>query len=80
MMEKRKNTGISGEEGEGVMGWYLVKLKDTLCSSCGACIPVCNKEIFKVVDGVVMIGANAKECNGCNKCKSACDTGAIVVT
>lgn len=79
-MENNQNKVIPGEEMGGVMGLYIIKLDTTLCSGCRACIPRCPKGIFQVVNDTIYIGANAKECNGCNKCKSACDTDAIDIT
>ncbi|MEG1563425.1 MAG: 4Fe-4S dicluster domain-containing protein [Bacteroides sp.] len=81
---KRNNVekqALANEKEEEIILKFTPVLKDSLCTDCGACVPVCPVGIFKMVNGVVlMIKGAATKCNGCNKCRSVCATNAITVS
>jgi len=50
----------------------------TDCNDCGRCVDVCPRDVFKCVDGRVMIGDDIN-CSCCNLCVEACELDGIVI-
>jgi ferredoxin len=54
---------------------YLIKIDDDACTACEACIPRCQMEALKMVDGKLVRDEN--RCIGCGICMWVCPTDAL---
>ncbi len=48
------------------------------CNDCGECVAACPREIFKCVDGRVMIGDDLN-CSCCNLCVEVCEVDGVII-
>lgn len=65
---------------EGLEKKYQIMLKPTMCTSCGACVPVCPVGIHRIAsDGTHTINRKV-DCIGCGKCVESCYNNALKVT
>ncbi|MBN1375566.1 MAG: 4Fe-4S binding protein [Dehalococcoidia bacterium] len=67
----------SPEPGRMVIARYIVEVNSDDCTGCEACIPRCQMEALKMVDGVV--ARDEKRCIGCGLCISVCPTEALTL-
>jgi len=54
---------------------YLVKIDQDACTACEACIPRCQMDALKIVDG--KLTGNAYRCIGCGLCMYVCPVDAL---
>lgn len=60
-----------------VMARYLVEINDDNCTGCEACIPRCQMEALRIVDG--HLRRDEQRCIGCGLCMWVCPTGALTL-
>ncbi len=58
-----------------VIARYLIKINENDCTACEACIPRCQMEALKMVDGKLV--RDEKRCIGCGICMWVCPTDAL---
>jgi len=56
---------------------YVVKVKEDDCTACEACIPRCQMDALKIVDGKLV--REEMRCIGCGICMWVCPTDALVL-
>ena len=58
---------------------YVILIDEQKCTVCGECVTICPVEIYKLVDGRIVVG-NSDECSNCQSCISVCEPQAIMVS
>jgi NAD-dependent dihydropyrimidine dehydrogenase PreA subunit len=56
----------------------VVKIDETLCDGCGACIPACHEGALQIIDGKARLISDLM-CDGLGACLGHCPQGAITV-
>ncbi len=70
-------TGKSPAPSLAVNARYLVRIKEDDCTGCEACIPRCQMDALKMVDG--KLSRDEIRCIGCGICMWVCPTDALVL-
>jgi len=70
-------TGKSPAPSTAVNARYLVRIKEDSCTNCEACIPRCQMDALKMVDGRLF--RDEIRCIGCGICMWVCPTDALVL-
>jgi electron transport complex protein RnfB len=70
-------TGKSPAPSLAVNARYLVRIKEDDCTNCEACIPRCQMDALKMVDG--RLRRDEIRCIGCGVCMWVCPTDALVL-
>jgi len=70
-------TGKSPAPSTTVNARYLVRIKEDDCTGCEACIPRCQMDALKMVDG--RLSRDEIRCIGCGICMWVCPTEALVL-
>jgi NAD-dependent dihydropyrimidine dehydrogenase PreA subunit len=70
-------TGKSPAPSTAVNARYLVRIKQDDCTNCEACIPRCQMDALKMVDG--KLTRDEIRCIGCGICMWVCPTDALVL-
>jgi len=70
-------TGKSPAPSMAVNARYLVRIKQDDCTNCEACIPRCQMDALKMVDG--KLTRDEIRCIGCGVCMWVCPTDALVL-
>lgn len=65
---------------EGLEKKYQIMFRPTMCTSCGACVPVCPVKIHKITATGEHLINRKVDCVGCGKCVDACLQDALKVT
>lgn len=66
---------------EGFVRKYQVMLKESLCTDCGACVPVCPVGILNLSKENSKLNVRRDiDCIGCGKCVDACPEAALSIT
>ena len=58
---------------------YVIVIDEQKCTVCGECVTICPVEIYKLVDGRIVVGSS-DECSNCQSCISVCEPHAIVIS
>ena len=58
---------------------YVIVIDETKCNNCGECVKICPNEIYKIVNGKVVVG-DTSECSNCQSCISMCEPQAITLS
>lgn len=56
-----------------------VKVDESKCTGCGACVDTCPSSVFEIVKGKSKV-VRESDCIFCHACEAACPEGAIKVT
>jgi electron transport complex protein RnfB len=72
-----KMTGKSPAPSTAVNARYVVRIKEDDCTNCEACIPRCQMDALKMVDGRLL--RDEIRCIGCGVCMWVCPTDALVL-
>ncbi|MEH7504681.1 choline TMA-lyase-activating enzyme [Neobacillus drentensis] len=65
---------------EGLERKFQVMLKQSLCTDCGACVPVCPVGLLKLSKGTSKLEvARDIDCTGCRKCIDVCPESALSI-
>jgi NAD-dependent dihydropyrimidine dehydrogenase PreA subunit len=58
---------------------YVIVIDEQKCTVCGECVKICPVEIYKLVDGRIVVGGT-EECSNCQSCVSVCEPQAITIS
>jgi NAD-dependent dihydropyrimidine dehydrogenase PreA subunit len=58
---------------------YIIVIDEQKCKVCGECVKMCPVEIYKLVDGRIVVGSS-DECSNCQSCISVCEVQAISIS
>jgi electron transport complex protein RnfB len=72
-----KGVGRSPVPSQSVNARWVIKIKEDECTGCEACIPRCQMDALKMVDGKLV--RQELRCIGCGICMWACPTDALVL-
>ena len=72
-----KTTRKSPVPSQSVNARWVIRIKDEDCTACEACIPRCQMDALKMVDGKLV--REELRCIGCGICMWACPTDALVL-
>ncbi len=66
-------------QSERFIGSKIAEINDTMCSSCGWCIPACRFDAILSTGnpGIGKVRIDADACEGCALCARICDNGAV---
>ncbi|MCM3765648.1 choline TMA-lyase-activating enzyme [Neobacillus niacini] len=63
---------------EGLDRKYQVMLKQSVCTDCGACVPVCPVGMLDLSKGKLEVSSDI-DCTGCRKCIDVCPESALSI-